>query len=109
MGDQETLSLTFVVTTKMVSSTTAPSISAHAILYIGQHPDKYYFNFHSVASWTYWQHHGNGSPVGMCRGVMALSWGCFLITTCTAIGQDNRVYRNVNLNMAVLVQFSVYW
>jgi len=46
---------------------------ASRILDIGQHPDKYYFNFHSVASWTYWKHHGNGSPVGMCRGVMALS------------------------------------
>jgi len=56
-----------------VESTNKGMSLASRIMDIGQHPDKYYFNFHSVASWTYWQHHGNGSPVGMCRGVMALS------------------------------------
>merc|ERR1712048_620433 len=36
---------------------------------IAANPDHYYFNFHSVASWMYWQNHG-GEPVGMCRGKM---------------------------------------
>ena len=37
---------------------------------IGNYPDKYYMNFHSIASWSYWQSHGDGGPVGMCRGPM---------------------------------------
>ena len=39
---------------------------------IASNPSKYYFNFHSIASWTHWQLEGKG-PVGMCRGVMQLS------------------------------------
>ncbi|CAE7387304.1 cel6A [Symbiodinium natans] len=39
---------------------------------IASNPSKYYFNFHSIASWTHWQIEGKG-PVGMCRGVMQLS------------------------------------
>merc|ERR1719323_1758252 len=34
---------------------------------IGENPGKYYFNFHSIASWTHWQIENKG-PVGMCRG-----------------------------------------
>ena len=37
---------------------------------IGNYPDKYYMNFHSIASWSYWQSHGDGDPKGMCRGPM---------------------------------------
>jgi len=37
---------------------------------IGNYPDKYYMNFHSIASWSYWQSHGDGDPEGMCRGPM---------------------------------------
>ena len=37
---------------------------------IGNYPDNYYMNFHSIASWSYWQSHGDGGPVGMCRGPM---------------------------------------
>ena len=40
--------------------------------HIASNPSKYYFNFHSIASWTHWQLEGKG-PVGMCRGVMQLS------------------------------------
>merc|ERR1711972_976287 len=36
---------------------------------IAANPGKYYFNFHSISSWAYW----NPNPVGMCRGVMKLS------------------------------------
>ena len=36
---------------------------------VGNYPEKYYLNFHSIASWSYWLSHG-GKPVGMCRGVM---------------------------------------
>lgn len=32
-------------------------------------PSKYYFNFHSLASFTYWKAIGS-SPKGICRGVM---------------------------------------
>ncbi|CAE7835399.1 cbhC [Symbiodinium sp. CCMP2592] len=39
---------------------------------IASNPSKYYFNFHSIASWTHWQVEGKG-PVGMCRGVMQMS------------------------------------
>ena len=39
---------------------------------IASNPSKYYFNFHSIASWTHWQFEGKG-PVGMCRGVMQMS------------------------------------
>eukprot|EP00438_Fugacium_kawagutii_P008499 Skav210951 [mRNA] locus=scaffold713:309647:310462:+ [translate_table: standard] len=39
---------------------------------IASNPSKYYFNFHSIASWTHWQLEGKG-PVGMCRGVMQMS------------------------------------
>eukprot|EP00438_Fugacium_kawagutii_P002395 Skav210780 [mRNA] locus=scaffold275:34365:35153:+ [translate_table: standard] len=39
---------------------------------IASNPSKYYFNFHSIASWTHWQIEGKG-PVGMCRGIMQLS------------------------------------
>jgi len=39
---------------------------------IASNPSKYYFNFHSIASWTHWQIEGKG-PVGMCRGVMQMS------------------------------------
>lgn len=46
---------------------------ASRIMDIGMNPHKYYFNFHSIASWAYWKNHGNGSPVGMCRGVLALA------------------------------------
>ena len=27
---------------------------------IGNYPDNYYMNFHSIASWSYWQSHGGG-------------------------------------------------
>jgi len=40
---------------------------------IAANPGKYYFNFHSVASWAYWSAVDASSPVGMCRGVMKLS------------------------------------
>ena len=42
---------------------------------IGRNPGKYYLNYHSIASWSYWQMHGDGDgePTGMCRGVMQLS------------------------------------
>merc|ERR1719160_204232 len=40
---------------------------------IATNPGKYYFNFHSVASWAYWSAVDASSPVGMCRGVMKLS------------------------------------
>ena len=39
---------------------------------IASNPSKYYFNFHSIASWTHWQFEGKG-PVGLCRGVMQMS------------------------------------
>lgn len=39
---------------------------------IGEHPGKYYFNFHSIASWTHWQIENKG-PVGMCRGQLQSS------------------------------------
>jgi len=39
---------------------------------IGENPGKYYFNFHSIASWTYWQLENKG-PVGMCRGQVSSS------------------------------------
>jgi len=39
---------------------------------IAKNPTKYYFNFHSVASWTYWSHQGSGKPIGMARGNLAL-------------------------------------
>ena len=39
---------------------------------IASNPSNYYFNFHSIASWTHWQLEGKG-PVGMCRGIMQLS------------------------------------
>jgi hypothetical protein len=38
---------------------------------IASNAGKYYMNFHSISSWTYWQSHGDG-PKGMCRGVMQL-------------------------------------
>jgi hypothetical protein len=34
---------------------------------VGQ-PEKYYFNFHSLASWSHWSPH----PHGICRGVLRL-------------------------------------
>merc|ERR1712048_1403433 len=40
---------------------------------IAANPGKYYFNFHSVASWAYWSAVDASTPVGMCRGVMKLS------------------------------------
>merc|ERR1712061_820762 len=42
---------------------------------IAANPGKYYFNFHSIASWAYWsaQNPSNPQPVGMCRGVMKSS------------------------------------
>merc|ERR1712157_217494 len=45
------------------------------VLDIAANPGKYYFNFHSIASWAYWsaQNPSNPQPVGMCRGVMHLS------------------------------------
>jgi nicotinamidase-related amidase len=39
---------------------------------IAEYPGKYYFNFHSLASWQYWLSQNEG-PRGMCRGVMELS------------------------------------
>jgi len=39
---------------------------------IASNAGKYYMNFHSIASWAYWQNQGDG-PKGMCRGVMQLS------------------------------------
>jgi len=45
---------------------------ADRVRHIGEHPEEYYMNFHSLASWTYWSNHGGG-PVGMCRGVMEKS------------------------------------
>jgi len=39
---------------------------------IASNAGKYYMNFHSIASWAYWQSQGDG-PKGMCRGVMQLS------------------------------------
>jgi len=33
---------------------------------IVKRPDMYYFNFHSLASWTHWF----PSPQGICRGKM---------------------------------------
>jgi len=38
---------------------------------IAERPDKYYFNFHSLASWTHWSNQGKAT--GMCRGPMELS------------------------------------
>merc|ERR1719356_1546217 len=45
------------------------------VLDIAANPGKYYFNFHSIASWAYWsaQNPSNPQPVGMCRGVMKSS------------------------------------
>ena len=40
---------------------------------IGTYPEKYYLNFHSLASWSHWLGHG-GDPMGMCRGVL-VSYG----------------------------------
>merc|ERR1719450_1696460 len=40
---------------------------------IAANPGKYYFNFHSVASWADWAAQPSAEPVGMCRGVMQLS------------------------------------
>jgi len=39
---------------------------------LAANPGKYYFNLHSLASFSYWQASG-GTPAGMCRGVMKLS------------------------------------
>jgi len=39
---------------------------------IGLYPERYYLNFHSIASWSYWLANG-GMPKGMCRGVMVSS------------------------------------
>merc|ERR1712048_1419847 len=49
-----------------------PSLSER-VRDIAANPGKYYFNFHSVASWAYWSAVDASSPVGMCRGVMKLS------------------------------------
>lgn len=38
---------------------------------IVSHPEKYYFNFHSVASWAYWKR--QAVHQGMCRGPLELS------------------------------------
>ena len=46
---------------------------AHLVRDIDTNPGKYYLNFDSIASWTYWELYGDGSPVGMCRGEMQLS------------------------------------
>jgi hypothetical protein len=35
---------------------------------IGMNPHKYYFNFHSDASWAHWSNTENPKPMGMCRG-----------------------------------------
>ena len=55
-----------------VAGTTEGQSLAALVEDSGTNPGKYYLNFHSIASWSYWQMHG-GKPVGMCRGAMQLS------------------------------------
>lgn len=59
-----------------VAGTTEGESVEHLVNDIGNYPEKYYFNFHSVDSWHYWLGHTNGknpAPKGMCRGVMMSS------------------------------------
>merc|ERR1712157_477424 len=39
---------------------------------VAANPNKYYFNLHSLASFSYWQS-TRSTPKGMCRGVMKVN------------------------------------
>merc|ERR1712176_961669 len=75
------------------------------VLDIAANPGKYYFNFHSIASWAYWsaQNPSNPQPVGMCRGVMKSS--------SLPMEQSNTISLGAafDLNMASAKPSRQYW
>jgi len=61
------------MTGKQVIGTTNGESIYDLVTDIGTYPEKFYLNFHSLASWSHWLGHG-GDPMGMCRGVL-VSYG----------------------------------
>jgi len=57
------------MTGKQVIGTTNGESIYDLVTDIGTYPEKFYLNFHSLASWSHWLGHG-GDPMGMCRGVL---------------------------------------